>query len=99
MKRDPELETEGLLLGIKLAEQKAARKTFRGNSKEKSVRVRIEGDHSPNLVEIDGEAFDIPKEAASQIAAAVQEAFSRAIENAQRSSLRMLDEELGQKKD
>lgn len=99
MKRDPKPETEGLLLGIRLAEQKASRKTFRGNSRDKSVRVRIEGNHAPDMLEIDAEAFDISEEAAQKIADATKEAFGRAIENAQRSALRMLDEELGQKKD
>lgn len=94
MKRQPEPETEGLVLGIRLAEQKMQKKTFRGNSRDKSVSIRIHGDHSPDLVEISGKEFGIDKKTADAIEAAVSEAMGRAIENAKRAALRLLDEEL-----
>ena len=94
MKRSPEVETSGLVAGIRLAEKKLAKKTFRGNSKDRSVSVRIRGDQTPEEVEISSEEFDISEEQAHAIEEAVQEAFSRAIENSQRAASRLLREEL-----
>lgn len=92
--RKPKLETEGLLAGVRLAEKNIANKKFRGNSKNRTVSIRIDGRQHPDEVRIDPEAFDVSKEQAEEIAAAVQEAMQRAVENAQKAAAKLLEEEL-----
>lgn len=94
MKRSPEVETSGLVAGIRLAEKKISKKTFRGNSKDRSVSVRIGGDQMPQEIQISEKDFGISEKKARQIEEAIEEALSRAIENSQRAASRLLREEL-----
>ena len=94
MKRSPKVETSGLVAGIRLTEKKISKKKFRGNSSDRSVSVRIGGDHKPQEITISEKEFGVSKEKARAIEEAVQEAMTRAIENAQKAASRLLQEEL-----